>query len=350
MKAGIVGGGIIGRLIAFLLYQKQWQVTLFDQNKNNCSSVAAGLLTPISELEKSEISIFQLGMEALKGHWPTILAQLDEPVYFQRQGSLVVAHAQDQAELASYIRLISNKLNSTTFFKYLTPNAISTLEPELSLKHNGYYFPDEGQLDSQRIMDVLKKNLLTKIKWIDNQFVEAIKPEKIITSKTVYSFDRIFDCRGLGARSMLSNLRGVRGELLWLHAPEITITRPIRLLHPRYRLYIVPRPQHIYLLGSTEIESEDNSAISVRTTLELLTAAYSLQPKFSEARLVKTATACRPAFNNHLPKISYSKGIFIINGLYRHGFLVAPSLAEDVMRFIDKGIASVHYPHLWESL
>lgn len=356
MKAGIVGGGIIGQLIAFLLYQKQWQVTLIDHNKTNCSLAAAGLLTPISELEKSEISIFHLGREALTEHWPRILSQLEESVYFKHRGSLVVSHSQDHIELDPIIWRISNKLNSaakldsTDFLHEVTSKEISALEPELRFPYNGYYFPDEGQIDSQQLLHVLKKKLFSTINYLDNQLVDEIKPGEITSNKTVYSFDKVFDCRGLGGKSRYPNLRGVRGELIWLYAPDIKITRPIRLLHPRYRLYIVPRSQHIYLLGSTEIESEDNSPISLRTSLELLTAAYSLQAKFAEARLIKTVTACRPTFDNHLPKINYTEGLISVNGLYRHGFLIAPSLAQDIMRFIDGGITSVHYPHLWESL
>jgi glycine oxidase len=350
MRAGIVGGGILGRLIAFVLQQRHWEVTLFDHNKDTCSLAAAGLLTPISELEKSDITIFQLGIDALKEHWPALLAQLAEPIYFRHKGSLVVAHLQDETELTHAMHLIAHKLNSTQFFDCLTPGKITALEPDLTLNCKAYYFADEGQIDSQHLLQVLTKTLLPKINYLDKHYVDLVKPGEIVTSHVTYSFDTVFDCRGLGAKSILSNLRGVRGELIWLYAPEISIHRPIRLLHPRYRLYIVPRPEHIYLLGSTEIESEDNSAISVRTTLELLTAAYSLQAKFSEARLIKTVTACRPTFINHLPKIYYSPGLFIINGLYRHGFLIAPSLVYELLRFIEQGRTAIHYPHLWESL
>lgn len=48
MRAGIVGAGIMGRLLAFALHNAGWQVSLFDRsNENmNCSTSAAGLLTP----------------------------------------------------------------------------------------------------------------------------------------------------------------------------------------------------------------------------------------------------------------------------------------------------------------
>lgn len=351
MRAGIVGAGILGQLIAFALQKRDWKVTLFDYNKSTCSTAAAGLLTPISELEKNNLTIYQLGTEALKQHWPMLLSQLTETVYFQCQGSLVIAHTRDESELTHAIRVIANKLNSTSFFEYLTPSRMAALESDLTLSHcHACYFSAEGQLDSQQVLRALKNDLLPSISWLDNCFVETIKPGKIVANNVTYSFDTVFDCRGLGACGDLSTLRGIRGELIWLYAPDISINRPIRLLHPRYRLYIVPRPQHVYLLGSTEIESEDDSPISVRTVLELLTSAYALDARFSEARLIKTVTACRPTFIDHLPKISYSPGLFSINGLYRHGFLIAPSLVSELMRFIEQGLTSIHYPQLWENL
>ena len=68
--------------------------------------------------------------------------------------------------------------------------------------------------------------------------------------------------------------------MIRLHAPEVSLRRPVRLMHPRYPLYIAPKPDHVFVIGATEIESEDTSPASVRSTLELLSAAYSLHSGF----------------------------------------------------------------------
>jgi glycine oxidase len=156
----------------------------------------------------------------------------------------------------------------------------------------------------------------------------------------------VLDARGLAAKDLFSDLRGVRGELVWLQAPDVDIKRPTRFLHPRYPLYLVPRPNHVYLLGASEIEAEDTSPISVRTLLELLTAAYCLNPKFTEARVLKTVTQVRPTLLDHLPKIKHTDGLMAVNGLYRHGFLIAPALVAEMMtKFSDKPCS---YSSIWE--
>ena len=81
----------------------------------------------------------------------------------------------------------------------------------------------------------------------------------------------VFDCRGFGAKKAYPQLRGVRGEVIWLQTSQVQLAHPIRLVHPRYPLYVVPRGQGRYVIGASQIESEDFSAISVRTILELLT-------------------------------------------------------------------------------
>jgi glycine oxidase len=144
----------------------------------------------------------------------------------------------------------------------------------------------------------------------------------------IYDFDFVADCRGFGAKPDLKNFRGVRGEVLRVHAPDVSFRRPVRLMHPRYPIYVVPRPNHNYIIGATSIESEDLSDISVRGALELMSALYSLCAGFSEARITETAVQLRPAFLNNAPKIIRQKGLCRSNGLYRHGYLASPKVAE----------------------
>jgi glycine oxidase len=350
MKAGIAGGGIIGQLLAFSLVNAGWNVTLFDYKKRrNCSETAAGLLAPVTELDKNDLSIFKLGLEALNQHWPQILSHLNEKIYFQKTGSLMLAHARNQADLMHHAQVISSKLKGDDHCKHINQYEINALEPQLTQFQQGYYFPDEGQLDSQTLLKTLQNKLIESgVSWISNAFVQTVSSGKISLENKDYLFDLACDCRGLGAKNEFKNLRSVRGELIWLHAPDVAITRPIRLVHPRYHLYIAPRPGHHYIVGASEIESNDLSPISLRTTLELLTAAYSINSNFSEARIIKTASHCRPTLSDSLPKIKYSSGFIAINGLYRHGFLIAPSLVSDVFRWIDQGISKVAYIDLWE--
>ncbi len=350
-NAAVVGAGIMGCLLALRLQNEGWQVTLFEAETsfNNCSTAAAGLLAPMSELDKAEQVIFNLGMESVDTLWMSILKQLTEPVYFHQKGCLVVHHPQDKAEWQQFSARIVNKL-SDSCYQLLNEEVLSQLEPELNQFKMAYYFPKEAQIDNQTLLHVLKNHLFQQgVICRDRTFVSALYPGKVNTEKESHSFDFVFDCRGLGAKTSFPHLRGLRGELIWLHAPEVQLQRPIRLLHPRYNIYIAPRPDSHYLLGASELETEDSSPISVRTALELLTAAYYVHRGFAEARIIKTVTHCRPTLVHHQPRIKYAKQFIAVNGLYRHGYLIAPALVEEILRGLKSNQKDICYPELWEA-
>ena len=146
----------------------------------------------------------------------------------------------------------------------------------------------------------------------------------------------VIDCRGLAARNEQSDLRGVKGELILIETDEVELKRPVRLIHPRFPLYVIPREDHRFMLGATSIESE-NSGVSVRSALELLGAAYAVHPAFGEARILEFGSGLRPAYPDNLPRIAVDNDKIAVNGLYRHGFLLAPALAELTLGYVERG-------------
>ncbi|ENS56743.1 hypothetical protein C005_00077 [Brucella melitensis BG2 (S27)] len=82
------------------------------------------------------------------------------------------------------------------------------------------------------------------------------------------------------------------------------------------------------MIGATMIESDDRRGISVRSTLELLSAAYALHPAFGEAEILEVGVDARPAFADNLPRVRRRGDTVYVNGLYRHGFLLSPAVAR----------------------
>ncbi len=338
MKIGIAGAGLVGRVLALWLHTAGYAVTLFDRHPPtavaSCGFTAAGMLAPYAELETGSQHIFELGLRSI-ALWPGLLAHLDTAVEFRQAGSLLTAHPQDAPAVRRLINLIDHKLKPSPSFVPLTTTDLAELEPGLKLRGESYFLPQEAHIDSQAFMHGVQATLSDTIVWRWLTPVQETAPYQIsLAGGQKVQFDWVFDCRGLGARQ-LPQLRGVRGEIIWLHTPEVTLHRPLRLMHPRYRLYVVPRPAHIFLVGATEIESEDMSPISVRSTLELLSAVYSVHAAFGEARMIKTDTNCRPALPDNNPLLTHEKGLTEINGLFRHGYLLAPALVEQAVKHLE---------------
>ena len=329
----VLGAGLMGRLLAHALATAGHSVTVHEASGEDgtgaAARVAASMLAPLAESAITEWPVVDMGQYSL-ARWPVLIQQLPAPVFFQQQGTLMLWHRQD----ALQARMLLDKLhiNSRQLPPDCTPlnldNAsLHRLEPELSGKfQQGLYLPREGQLDNRQLLAGLLQSLQTQqvdIHWHSPQQLEDV------IAQFNQSNEWVLDCRGVGASIDWSQLRGVRGEVIRLFAPEVKIQRPVRLVHPRYPLYIAPKPEHVYVIGATEIESDDTSEASVRSTLELLSAAYSLHSGFAEARILEINTQLRPALKNNLPEIRrVSERCLQINGLYRHGFLIAPAMLD----------------------
>ena len=70
------------------------------------------------------------------------------------------------------------------------------------------------------------------------------------------------------------------------------------------------------------------SRVTARSLLEMLSAAWALHPAFGEAEVVEVGVDARPAFRDNLPRIRRRDGTVYLNGLFRHGFLLAPAMAR----------------------
>jgi len=195
-------------------------------------------------------------------------------------------------------------------------------------------FAEEGHLDPRAALQALSERLRalgTRVRFSADAAYAAPADRTIV------------DCTGLAARERLPQLRGVKGEMLLLQSDEITLTRPVRVLHPRVPVYVVPRGKGLFMVGATMIESDEEARISARSMLELLSAAYALHPAFGEARIVEIGTGVRAAFPDNLPRLERVGGTLYINGLYRHGFLLAPALARRAAQLLLEGR---HFPEV----
>ncbi|HEY8241512.1 MAG TPA: glycine oxidase ThiO [Kiritimatiellia bacterium] len=355
---GIAGAGLIGRVLGLELARRGWRVTLFDADSDrgskSCAWTGAGMLAPYCELETAEPEVAELGLRSGR-LWPAFIASLARPVFFQQAGSLVVAHPSDRGELLRLRDALRARLperearaKEPDALKEVSGAELAALEPELAGRFpDGLFMAREGQLDNRELLTALGATILAGgIEWYTGTTVQRLEPGRLELSNGWKNFDWVVDCRGLGAKADIVNLRGVRGELIYVEAPDVHLNRPVRLMHPRYPLYIVPRPNNVFVIGATKIESEDMGPVSVRSALELLTAAYAVHPGFAEGRIVDLSVNCRPAFPDNKPRILAGDRHLAVNGLYRHGFLVAPALAAmaaDVLEGRDAGDLAAHF-------
>lgn len=308
----IIGAGVAGLWAAWALSNAGLTPRLIDRNgppgPHGCSWWAGGMLAPFCEGAVAE--------PAVVAHGKNAAAAWGEVTGVTHRGSLVVTLERDKGELARFAR-------RTTGHELLS-NHLKTLEPELR-PAQALFFAGEAHLDPRRALADLVAALAGRGITIERaEALPADIPGPVI------------DARGMAAD--VPGLRGVRGEMVVLRAPEITLTRPLRLLHPRHPLYIVPRAGGVYMLGATQIESTDRRATTARSLLELLSAAYAVDPRFAEAEVLETGADLRPAFADNVPRVVQRGRVLHLNGLFRHGYLMAPALAAQAADYLTQGI------------
>ncbi len=311
----ILGAGVMGLALATELTARGHSVEIRDPapgpGPQACSWWAGGMLAPWCEAESAPEPVLRLGQEAIDW-WQRHTGLVTQ------HGTLTLALGRDGVELDRFAR-------RTATYEWRDAAGISALEPDLAGRATkGLFYPGEGHIAPRAALTELRKRL-----------EEA--GAKFIRSNAAPSGESLIDCRGLAARDRLQDLRGVRGEMLILRCPQITLSRPIRLLHPRIPLYIVPRGEGIYMLGATMIESTSRGPATARSVLELLSAAYALHPAFGEAEVLELGADARPAFPDNLPRLRRRGRTLFANGLYRHGFLLSPAVARMAAEHLETG-------------
>ena len=342
MHVGIAGAGLLGRLLALQLSAEGHRVEVFDpasgpgpretSGTQAAAWTAAGMLSPVAELDRSNEDVFHLGLRSC-ALWPGIAQALGVPQVCHFDGSLLLAHRSDAGAAQRLVGLLQAKAGAAYQPQALQAEALAQLEPGIHGPSLAWLLPCEGYIEVHNTLQALHaQGTRQGVLWHWGRTVAAVEPGALVLSNSVRAeFDHVFDVRGVGAKPALP-MRGVRGEVFLLHAPGASLRRPVRLMHPRHSVYIVPRPDDCLVVGASEIESEDRSPVSLRSTLELLSAAHSAIPALAEARVVHTETNLRPSLPDNLPVVRHAPGKTEINGLFRHGWLIAPALVEQALQ------------------
>ena len=97
----IVGGGLVGRCLAWRASRSGARVVLYDsagnRGTNSAAWAAAGMIAPTTEAIDADAQIASMGNYSLK-LWPQWLAELPIPVFYRDSGTLLLWHGEHAGE------------------------------------------------------------------------------------------------------------------------------------------------------------------------------------------------------------------------------------------------------------
>lgn len=320
----VVGAGILGLWQAFELARRGHGVTVLEalpeHESGGASRFAGAMLAPYCEEEGAEAVVRELGLAGMalwREAYPAVTTH----------GTLVVAAARDRPELTRFARMTRGHV-------MIDGARLGAMEPDLDGRFQAALF---YETEAHVVPRAAIAFLIGELKRLGAtlRFGTAV-PDPVWRAAPAGGV--VIDCRGLAARHELPDLRGVRGEMAVVRTREVRLSRPVRLLHPRFPLYIVPWGEDRYMIGATVIEREEGGAVTVRSALDLLGTAYAVHPAFGEAEIVELSAGVRPAFSDNIPKVVAKGRRLFVNGAYRHGYLLAPALARIAADFLETGV------------
>ena len=267
---------------------------------------AAGMLSPVAELECADAGWPSSGCARSRcgrHRWRSWTRRCNSA----SDGSLLLAHRGDEGAAQRVVELLDRKAPPATRRRPLDAAQLRELEPALQGASARLAAAGRRQIDTVQAMQALQPQAHGRAAGTGRSASTRRARHAASSAVDASASTGCSTCAALAPGPQLP-VRGVRGEIFWLHAPGVRLRRPLRLLHPRHRVYLVPRAGDIVVVGASEIESEDRSPVSLRSTVELLAAAHSVLPELAEARIVHSETNLRPALPDNLPRIEIAAG------------------------------------------
>lgn len=335
MKIVVVGGGIIGRSVAWRAARGGADVVLIDSRlAQAASAVAAGLLIPAG----GRISLHHLALRRRSAElYPQFVAALEEEsgleCGYHAFGTLTVAYAPGADNsldgLAGCLRGLGVAVER------LSQEECRSREPQLSSEVAGGFYTADHQVDPEKMMIALEaaceKSGVTRV---EERVVRVATHEVTLERGDTLPADRVVVASGAWIRKLLSvPVFPVKGEVIHLAAPPGLLRHNLVLRGED--LYVANRGDGRLVVGATE--EEVGFEASVTATLALKKKIDRLLPALAACPVRETRVGFRPKVGDGLPVLGDHQGIVVAGGHYRNGILLAPVTAEVLTDYLLRG-------------
>ena len=350
----IIGAGVIGLGIAWRLAQRGAAVTLFDRAAagSGASHAAAGMLAVCAEAEPGEENLVALGRRS-QALWPDFAAELEtltgQAADLRREGTLVVAlTADDQARIRHHLEFQQSlKLP----VEWISAREARRREPHLASMAGAVWSPEDGQVDSRKLVAALK--LACAGAGADIREHRPVRRILVANGRAVgveladgseHRADVVVLAAGAWSRGieglpspLRPPVRPVKGQMIALQMDPLAplVSHVVRAPN----VYLVPRLDGRLVLGATVEEKGFDAALTAGGVLALLEAAWRTIPMIEELPIAEMWVGHRPGSRDDAPILGRGpvEGLIYATGHHRNGILLAPISADAISRLVLDG-------------
>lgn len=338
----VVGGGIIGRSIAWTAAERGLNVEVFDPDPSRAAAhVAAGMLAPVSEATPMEAALTGLGMASI-GRWPAFAAALErasgQPINHRQSGTLHVA--VDRDGVAELKELLARLTSMGLPVEEATAADCRLREPLLAPTIRGGLVTEHDHVVEPRlVMNALATAAeRAGATHTPERVAELVDRGVLLPSGERRSARHVVVAAGAWSGELAGlPVRPVRGETLHL-APlgeDPPLATNIRGMVAGRSVYVAPRGDGRVVVGSTMEERGFDRRMRVGPVRELLTDARTLVPSVDEMELSEIAVGLRPGSPDNGPLIGrLAPGLWAATGHFRGGILLAPVTAAAIVAMV----------------
>ncbi len=340
----IIGGGVIGLSIAYVLAREGVHATIVDRQEvgRAASWAGAGMIPPYTERLATNPTLELRSWSALL--YPEWSAQLQEETGidngFRRTGGVdVAATLHEDDELRS---MAGRWRHEQVVYERLAPGDFHRVEPALNPNLMvAYWLPDRAQIRNPRHIQALQVALRQRgAEIVPHAGVTGFqrtgnRVDQVITTAGVISCGTVVVAAGAWSAGILSTLElelptpPLKGQIVLLQS-----NRPlIRRIVEHGRMYLVPRDDNRVLIGATEESAGFDEQTTVEGSADLLAEAYALCPILREAEVERSWAGLRPGSIDSRPYLGRApnwSNLIVATGHKRAGIQLAPASAEVV--------------------
>jgi glycine oxidase len=347
MKVAVVGAGIVGATVAYVLSEVGMEVVVYERSPGppvmtagaiaSATGAALGLMMgSVSTKEKGRNLERRLaGIDWYDRVIPAL--QTNEPILYNQQGLLLLQFEAERRE--RWERLVAVRQSQGRRLEYWDCDRLAEAFPEVALETvvGAVYSPGDRQVDAAALTRALIRG--AQQRGVRFEFGREVRDLERVEA------DVVVVCAGVGSVDLVGvEMRSVLGQAVKVRLPQALGRPEFQPVLSGQDIHLVPLGNNEYWLGAT-VEFDNDSAMPPEPEAEMfetmMAQITALVPRLENAEVLMRWHGWRPRPQGRPAPVieQVSDRVILASGHYRNGVLLAPATAMEVQAMLGLGLS-----------